>query len=171
MRNKAISALLPGFKSKVHSSLQALVHDARHFILNSGSIIEELPLQAYCPALIFSPKTSIIETSFGIRSQSGLNVLHMSRMIGTHLCTRSRAIRLGSVPWHSRRTASASDGDKKWNITFSIWKLTPARSWAPPSACVLSVAAKAPSKLVRMVNYWKLRNCLYGRCESDVHRS
>jgi len=60
LRYKAISALSPYHKSKAYSSLQALVHDARRFILNSGSIIEEAPLQIYCSALIFSPKASIV---------------------------------------------------------------------------------------------------------------
>jgi WD40 repeat protein len=69
-------SFLSSFKSKkspsslgkpnamAHSGLQALVHDAKRFILNSRFIIEEAPLQAYCSALVFSPKASIVRELF-----------------------------------------------------------------------------------------------------------
>ncbi|KAK5997067.1 Vegetative incompatibility HET-E-1-like protein [Cladobotryum mycophilum] len=44
----------------VPSSLSAIVHDAKRFLLSHSSIIEEAPLQLYCSALIFSPRRSII---------------------------------------------------------------------------------------------------------------
>ena len=51
-------------KAKVHPTLDAFVHDAKRFIFSNGSIIEEAPLQAYCSALIFSPRASIIRDIF-----------------------------------------------------------------------------------------------------------
>src|ERR1700739_1123870 len=46
------------------SSFQALVHDAKRFILAFRSAIEVTPLQAHCSGLIFSPKASIIRKNF-----------------------------------------------------------------------------------------------------------
>ena len=51
-------------EARVHPTLDAFVHDARRFIFSNGSIIEEAPLQAYCSALIFSPRASIVRDIF-----------------------------------------------------------------------------------------------------------
>jgi WD40 repeat protein len=45
-------------------SLNAVVYDAKRFLLSHSSIIEEAPLQIYCSALTFSPETSIIRRLF-----------------------------------------------------------------------------------------------------------
>ncbi|PVH69315.1 HET-D [Cadophora sp. DSE1049] len=42
----------------------AFVHDARRFALHNRSIIEQVPLQAYCSALVFAPEKSIIRETF-----------------------------------------------------------------------------------------------------------
>ena len=40
------------------------MHDAKRFVLNFGSIIDETPLQVYYSALIFSPKASVVREIF-----------------------------------------------------------------------------------------------------------
>ncbi|KAL8989420.1 MAG: hypothetical protein Q9177_001692 [Variospora cf. flavescens] len=45
-------------------SLRAMVEDARRFILNNRSPIEEAPLQAYASALVFSPSESLIRNCY-----------------------------------------------------------------------------------------------------------
>ena len=44
--------------------LNAVVYDAKRFLLSHSSVIEEAPLQIYCSALIFSPEASIIRRLF-----------------------------------------------------------------------------------------------------------
>jgi hypothetical protein len=56
--------LLGDRKVKTSSALLVFVHDAQRFILNSASIIGVAPLQAYCSALPFSPKASIVRQLF-----------------------------------------------------------------------------------------------------------
>ncbi|KAN0076415.1 WD40-repeat-containing domain protein, partial [Elaphomyces granulatus] len=41
------------------SPLHLILYDANRFLLSHSSIIEEAPLQLYCSAILFSPKTSI----------------------------------------------------------------------------------------------------------------
>ncbi|KAH8591892.1 quinon protein alcohol dehydrogenase-like superfamily [Bisporella sp. PMI_857] len=45
---------------KVH----AFIHDARRFALHNRSIIEQVPLQAYCSALVFAPEKSFVRETF-----------------------------------------------------------------------------------------------------------
>jgi WD40 repeat protein len=47
-----------------HTKLQAMVQDARRFILSHRSVIEMAPLQVYNSALVFSPAKSIIRNMF-----------------------------------------------------------------------------------------------------------
>lgn len=61
-------------EAKVHPTLDAFVHDAKRFIFSNGSIIEEAPLQAYCSALIFSPRTSIIRDIFWYQVPEWVNL-------------------------------------------------------------------------------------------------
>ena len=63
-KSKKIPSYMGKPNAMAHSGLQALVHDAKRFILNSRFIIEEAPLQAYCSALVFSPKASIVRELF-----------------------------------------------------------------------------------------------------------
>jgi WD40 repeat protein len=42
-----------------------LIYDANRFVLSNRSVIEKAPLQTYCSALVFSPKTSEIRRQFG----------------------------------------------------------------------------------------------------------
>ena len=51
-------------KAEVYPALDAFIQDAKRFVFSNGSIIEESPLQAYCSALIFSPRASIIRDTF-----------------------------------------------------------------------------------------------------------
>ena len=41
--------------------MSAIVYDAKRFILSNRSCIEEMPLQLYISALIFSPEKSVIK--------------------------------------------------------------------------------------------------------------
>ncbi|KAH0537945.1 hypothetical protein FGG08_005395 [Glutinoglossum americanum] len=52
------------FKPNRNPLLLSLIHDARRFILTYGSTIERAPLQAYCAALVFSPRDSEIKQRF-----------------------------------------------------------------------------------------------------------
>ncbi|KIM99276.1 hypothetical protein OIDMADRAFT_201896 [Oidiodendron maius Zn] len=45
-------------------SLSKFIHDTKRFVLYFRSAIEQAPLQIYCSALIFTPKTSIIRKQF-----------------------------------------------------------------------------------------------------------
>ncbi|KAL8846119.1 MAG: hypothetical protein Q9221_008765 [Calogaya cf. arnoldii] len=45
-------------------NLQAMIEDARRFILSNRSIIEKAPLQTYASALVFSPKESIVRRNY-----------------------------------------------------------------------------------------------------------
>jgi len=42
-----------------------MIYDANRFVLSNRSVIEKVPLQTYCSALVFSPKTSEIRRQFG----------------------------------------------------------------------------------------------------------
>ena len=42
-----------------------MICDANRFVLSNRSVIEKAPLQTYCSALVFSPKTSEIRRQFG----------------------------------------------------------------------------------------------------------
>ncbi|KAH9204387.1 heterokaryon incompatibility protein-domain-containing protein [Leptodontidium sp. 2 PMI_412] len=44
--------------------VHAFIHDARRFALHNRSIIEQVPLQAYCSALVFAPEKSIVRETF-----------------------------------------------------------------------------------------------------------
>ncbi|KAH8598490.1 WD40-repeat-containing domain protein [Bisporella sp. PMI_857] len=44
--------------------LHLILYDAKRFLLSHSSIIEEAPLQVYCSATLFSPKTSITRTLY-----------------------------------------------------------------------------------------------------------
>ena|SRR5436305_1688397 len=46
------------------SALLEFVYDAKRFVLNHASIIGVAPLQAYCSAILFSPKNSIVRATF-----------------------------------------------------------------------------------------------------------
>ncbi|KAH0534090.1 hypothetical protein FGG08_007309 [Glutinoglossum americanum] len=52
------------FKPVQNPHLLTMIHDAKRFILNNRSIIEEAPLQAYISALVFSPTSSVIRRQF-----------------------------------------------------------------------------------------------------------
>jgi len=44
--------------------LYAFIHDAKRFALYNRSVIEQVPLQLYCSALVFSPEKSIVRREF-----------------------------------------------------------------------------------------------------------
>ena len=44
--------------------MHVLIHDAERFALYNRSVIEQVPLQLYCSALIFAPEKSIIRETF-----------------------------------------------------------------------------------------------------------
>ena len=44
--------------------MSAIVYDAKRFILNNRSCIEEMPLQLYVSALVFSPKKCVIKNQY-----------------------------------------------------------------------------------------------------------
>jgi WD40 repeat protein len=44
--------------------LHAFIHDAKRFALYSRLVIEQVPLQLYCSALVFAPEKSIIRKTF-----------------------------------------------------------------------------------------------------------
>jgi WD40 repeat protein len=44
--------------------LYAFIHDAKRFALYNRSVIETVPLQLYCSALVFAPENSIIRRKF-----------------------------------------------------------------------------------------------------------
>jgi WD40 repeat protein len=48
----------------VDAALLDFVYDAKRFVLNHASIIGMAPLQAYCSAILFSPKNSIVRATF-----------------------------------------------------------------------------------------------------------
>ncbi|KAH0563496.1 hypothetical protein GP486_001931 [Trichoglossum hirsutum] len=60
----AIQVLEDMIDAKKSPNLHAFVHDSKRFILYNRSIIEEAPLQAYCSALLFSPKESVVRKQF-----------------------------------------------------------------------------------------------------------
>ncbi|KAH6692771.1 NACHT domain-containing protein, partial [Leptodontidium sp. MPI-SDFR-AT-0119] len=45
-------------------NVHAFIYDARRFALHNRSIIEQVPLQVYCSALIFAPEKSIVRETF-----------------------------------------------------------------------------------------------------------
>ncbi|KAL5316296.1 hypothetical protein ACEPPN_015341 [Leptodophora sp. 'Broadleaf-Isolate-01'] len=45
-------------------NVHAFIHDARRFALHNRSIIEQVPLQAYCSALIFAPEKTFVRETF-----------------------------------------------------------------------------------------------------------
>ncbi|KAF5010334.1 hypothetical protein FDECE_3509 [Fusarium decemcellulare] len=47
-----------------HSDLSSLVYDIKHFVLSNRWIIENVPLQIYCSALLFCPKESVVRSHF-----------------------------------------------------------------------------------------------------------
>ncbi|OCK81525.1 WD40 repeat-like protein [Lepidopterella palustris CBS 459.81] len=51
-------------KQDSNSEMQAMIHDARRFILYNRFVIEQAPLQVYYSALVFAPKSSIVRDSF-----------------------------------------------------------------------------------------------------------
>src|SRR5271156_5713947 len=51
-------------KADQSPSLNALIHDAKRFVLNNRSIIEKAPLQIYCSALVFAPEMSLVRKLF-----------------------------------------------------------------------------------------------------------
>jgi WD40 repeat protein len=50
--------------TKADPRLQALVYDVKRFILSFRPVIEEAPLQVYCSALVFSPRSCDIRNLF-----------------------------------------------------------------------------------------------------------
>jgi WD40 repeat protein len=44
--------------------LYAFIHDAKRFALYNRSVIEKVPLQLYCSALVFAPENSIVRQQF-----------------------------------------------------------------------------------------------------------
>ncbi|KAI4117122.1 MAG: hypothetical protein LQ345_002570 [Seirophora villosa] len=54
-------------------SLQALVEDARRFILSNRAVIEEAPLQVYASALVFSPLESLVRKCYQDQQPTWLN--------------------------------------------------------------------------------------------------
>jgi WD40 repeat protein len=44
--------------------LHAFIHDAKRFALFNRSVIEQVPLQLYCSALVFAPGNSIVRKKF-----------------------------------------------------------------------------------------------------------
>ena len=44
--------------------MYALIHDTKRFALYNRSIIEKVPLQLYCSALVFTPENSIVRKKF-----------------------------------------------------------------------------------------------------------
>jgi WD40 repeat protein len=44
--------------------LHEFIHDARRFALYNRSVIDQVPLQVYCSALVFAPEKSIIRATF-----------------------------------------------------------------------------------------------------------
>ncbi|KAF1972832.1 hypothetical protein BU23DRAFT_641716 [Bimuria novae-zelandiae CBS 107.79] len=70
------SAILQGTD---HSRLQAIVHDATHFVLAFRPVLEEAPLQVYYAGLVFSPKSSVIRETFSKEAPDWL--LYMSEVL------------------------------------------------------------------------------------------
>src|ERR1700761_9778071 len=58
------SRLTKRYKTKQGLELFALVQDARRFILQFRSAIEQAPLQVYTSGLIFAPRKSVIRKQF-----------------------------------------------------------------------------------------------------------
>ncbi|KAL9012801.1 MAG: hypothetical protein Q9173_002458 [Seirophora scorigena] len=54
-------------------SLQALVEDARRFILSNRAVIEKAPLQVYASALVFSPLESLVRKCYQDQQPTWLN--------------------------------------------------------------------------------------------------
>ena len=44
--------------------MHAFIHDAKRFALYNRSVIEQVPLQLYCSALVFTPGNSIVRKKF-----------------------------------------------------------------------------------------------------------
>ena len=64
-------------KPSTNPHLEAMIQDAKRFILRFGSIIEKAPLQTYCSALAFSPYKSEIRQRFWHQRHSRIkHVLH-----------------------------------------------------------------------------------------------
>jgi WD40 repeat protein len=51
-------------KSNKSPNLYAFVHDMKRFALYNRSVIEQVPFQLYCSALVFAPENSIIRRQF-----------------------------------------------------------------------------------------------------------
>ena len=56
---------MPGHRGvDASSALLDFVYDAKRFVLNHASLVGMAPLQAYCSAILFSPKNSIVRATF-----------------------------------------------------------------------------------------------------------
>ncbi|KAG4428260.1 hypothetical protein IFR05_016256 [Cadophora sp. M221] len=61
---QAILALEAYIQVTESPNLHAFVHDVKRFVLYNQSVIEQVPLQIYCAALLFAPENSITQRQF-----------------------------------------------------------------------------------------------------------
>jgi hypothetical protein len=101
-------------------NLHAFIYDAKRFALYNRSIIEQVPLQLYCSALVFAPENSIVRRKFKKCIPDWIQRNQKCKHTGTRRSRRSRATLAGSRPWPSHPTASRSCRDQTIE-TVRLW--------------------------------------------------
>ncbi|KAH8726251.1 putative WD-repeat protein [Phaeosphaeriaceae sp. PMI808] len=101
-------------------SLYAFVHDMKRFMLYSGSVIQQAPLQVHYSALVFAPSRSVVKTQFEECIPQGIKkLLQVDRDWSACLQTlegHSDSVRSVAFSHNSTRLASAS-----YDGTVKIW--------------------------------------------------